>query len=408
MSRRTRRAVVGALGAGALAGLYGCLQVFSEATSGRGCEGEDWGTVSAHPFAASAAARSSVATVGGADWPDSFGQAVATTGDTVFVGVPQAPVDGADKAGLVAVFDRVRGEWERTATVTGRAKSRDYFGGQLAASGSTLLVGNEYNYSGTSRIPVSVFEQSKGGAWELRTTLTDSVYVESMAVATGTAVVRTDDDDDLARVYERATGTWTQRETLAADNRNEGRFVRTVATDGQTILVGTPPKSGPNCRRAKSGVVHAFERSGDTWRHSQALSGAPGKDHFGWSVSVADGRAVIGDYTNDTAYVFGRSDDRWSREQMYTATDGESHQYFGDTVATDGTTVLVAAPHAPFGDTAGAIYDLHLSSTDDSDVRYFTAPDSSERFGAAMATAGGTSVATLRRSDENFVSIYER
>ncbi len=409
MHRRTRRAVVGSLGTGSLAGLCGCLQVFSEATSGPGCDGENWEPVSPRPFTASATARTPVATVGGPNRSDSFGQAVATTGETVFVGVPQATVDGKEKAGIVAAFERVRGRWEQTARVAGRTQARDYFGGQLAASGSTLLVGNEYNYSGTSRIPVSVFERSDGDGWALRTELTDGVYVESMAVADDTAVLRTEDGDGLATVFERKNGEWNQRGSLFADNRDDGRVGHSVATDGETILVGAPPRAGPRCRRAKSGVVHVFGRSDGVWRYRTTLSGATGSDHFGWSVSVADGRAVIGDHSNDTAYVFGRSDDRWSREQMYTATSGDSHQYFGDTVAADGETLLVGAPQASFDDTVGAIYDLeHPSSTDNSRANYFTASGRSQQFGDAIATAGGTTIATERRSDERFVAIYEQ
>lgn len=409
MNRPTRRAVLGSLAGGTLAGMGGCLQMFSENASGPKSEDESWKTVSPNPFTAVAKSRSPIATFGGSNRSESFGRVVATTGDTVFVGVPQATPDGVKKAGIVAVFEQLGNGWEQTATLTGRKHKRDYFGGQIAASGSTLLIGNEYNYSGTSRIPVSVFERSNGDGWELATELTERVYVESMAVDGDTAVLRTADSDELVDVFERENGEWGQRQTLSADNRNDGRIVRSVAADGETILVGAPPKAGPERRRARSGVVYVFRRSSSTWNHQTTLSGATGSDHFGWSVSVAGRKALIGDYINDTAYVFSLSDDHWSREQMYTATSGDSSQYFGDTVAMDGNTLLVGTPHVQFGDSVGAVYKLDQpSSTNDPRGIYFTAPDTSEQFGDVIATTNGTTIVAGRHSGERFIYIYEQ
>ncbi|MDF9748249.1 FG-GAP repeat protein [Natrinema salsiterrestre] len=404
----TRRTILGYLAGGTFAGISGCLEVFSENGTSPKSEGENWKTVSPKPFTEVSKPRSPVATLGSSDRSESFGQEVATTGDTVFVGVPQAAPDGVKKAGIVAVFERSGTGWEQTATLTGRKHKRDYFGGQIAASGSTLLVGNEYNYSGTSRIPVSVFERSNGDGWQLTTELTEGVYIESMAVADDTAVLRTADSDGLVDVFERESREWRRRQTLSDTSRDDGRIVRSIATDGKTILVGAPPKSGPKRRRTGSGVVHVFSRSSGTWSHRTTLSGATGKDHFGWSVSVVNGKALIGDYINDTAYVFGLSDEQWSREQMYTATSGGSHQYFGNTVAIDGDTLLVGAPHAQFGDSVGAVYNLDQpSSTNESRGIYFTAPDTTEQFGDAIATRNGTTIVAGRDSEESFVYIYE-
>lgn len=389
--------------------MSGCLDAVSETVRDPTGDDERRRTVSPAPFTATATERSPVATFTGGAPSDAFGQSVATTGDTVFFGAPQAAPDGVDKAGVVAVIERTAGEWERTETLTGRTQPRDYFGGQLAASGSTLLVANEYDYSGTSRIPVSVFERSAATGWELTTELTEPVYVESMAVGGDTAVLRTGAGDGLAEVFERANGEWERRTTLSVDTRDDGRFSRAVATDGETILVGTPPKGGPKRRRAESGVVHVFERSGGSWAHRTTLSGAPGTDHFGWSVAVAGGTAVVGDYSNDTAYVVSRSDGQWTRNGMYTATEAASAQYFGDAVAVDGETVLVGAPHGRIGDSTGAVYSLvQPFGTDESRGRYFTAPDPAEQFGTRLATADGTTVVAGRRSDTGFVSVYER
>lgn len=403
---RSRRTVLASLAGGTIAGTSGCLQTISDDLTGSESNQENWKTVSPKPFTAVAESRSPTAILGDSDRPESFGQAIATTGDTVFVGVPGGAPDGVEEAGIVAVFDRSEDGWEQTATVTGQKRERDRFGGQIAASESTLLVGSEYNYSGTSRIPVSVFERSNDDDWQLTTELTAPVYVESVTVDGDTAVMRAE-GDGLATVFERENGTWERRQTLSVDERNNGRTVRAVAVADQTILVGAPPKAGPKRRRAKSGAVHVFDRSSESWSHRTTLSGAAGTDHFGWSVSLAGETALIGDYINDTAYVFALSDGQWSREQMYTATADDS-SYFGDTVATDGETTLVGAPSAEFGDSTGAVYQLgQSSSTDDAEGVYFTAPDTSKRFGDVVATTSGTTAVTGMHLEEPSVYLYE-
>lgn len=407
--RRTRRTVLGCLAAGTISGMGGCLQAFSENASSPKSEGESSKTVSPKPFTAVAKSRSPVATLSGSDRSESFGQVVATTGSTVFVSEPQAAPDGVTKAGVVAVFSQLENGWEQTATLTGQKDERGYFGGQIATSGPTLLVGNEYNYSGTSRIPESVFERSNGDSWQLTTELTEGVYVESMAVDSDTAVLRTAASDDLVAVFERENGEWRRRQTLSTDDWDDGRTVRSVATDGETILVGAPPKPGPKRRRASSGVVHVFRRSSGTWSHQTTLSGATRRDHFGWSVSVVDRKALIGDYINDTAYVFDLSDGQWALEQIYTATSDDSHQYFGDFVAMDSGTLLVTAPNAQFSDSVGAVYKLDQpSSTTAPRGIYFTAPDASEQFGDAIATTNGTTIVAGSDSKGRLVYIYEQ
>lgn len=339
----TRRRLLAGVACGALAGASGCPRAFSgdedetegsEPVSAAPTAGDGGETESpAASFTAVAASRSPAATFAPGR-SASFGRSVATTGDVVFVGLPHAAPDGRERAGAVAVFERSTGGWERAATLTGR-RIRGQFGRRVVADGSTLLVGNDYPSSGTPRLPVSVFERA-GDGWRRTADLVDRVHVESMALADGTAVLRTADGDGLAAVFERRRGEWERRRTPSVDRRDDGRRVRAVATDGETALVGAVPRAGPERRRADSGVVFVFERADGAWRRRTTLSGGTGTDHFGWSVAVEEGTALVGDYAGDTASLFGRSEGGWSREGTYTATDGESHRYFGETVALDG------------------------------------------------------------------------
>ena len=83
-------------------------------------------------------------------------------------------------------------------------------------------------------------------------------------------------------------------------------------------------------------------------------------DSFGWSVAASGNTVVVGAY-NDTvgnnvlqgsAYVFIRSGDIWAFQQKLTANDGGVNNLFGYSVAINGDTIVVGAPHDKTGTNA--------------------------------------------------------
>ena len=84
-------------------------------------------------------------------------------------------------------------------------------------------------------------------------------------------------------------------------------------------------------------------------------------DSFGFSVDIDGNIAVVGAYNNNSngaAYVFTQSDGGdWTEEQKLTAEDGQSGDFFGQSVAIDGDTVIVGAGSEDSGgNNAGAAY----------------------------------------------------
>jgi hypothetical protein len=80
-----------------------------------------------------------------------------------------------------------------------------------------------------------------------------------------------------------------------------------------------------------------------------ASDGSTG-DHLGWSVAIKDDVIVVGapedgplGEESGSAYVFRRSGNQWVQEAKLIPSDGDSEDYFGWSVATDGSFVVVGA-----------------------------------------------------------------
>jgi FG-GAP repeat len=166
--------------------------------------------------------------------------------------------------------------------------------------------------------------------------------------------------DDLAAVYPVTIDpTFTQQAKLVAmDGAPNDEFGWSVATDGDTVVVGT--WQDDNGTIENQGSVYIFTRSGANWIQQQKLTASDGErnDQFGYSVAISGDTLVVGanldqigtQSSQGSAYVFTRSVTSWSQQAKLTASDGASSHIFGTSVAISGDTIAVGARNA------GAVY----------------------------------------------------
>ena len=121
---------------------------------------------------------------------------------------------------------------------------------------------------------------------------------------------------------------------------------------GDTAVIGAVRKAvGGNLNQ---GAAYVFTRSGTVWTQQQELAASNGVagDQFGYSVAVSGNTAVVGDYfkavsaTSEpgAAYVFTLSGGVWTQQQELLASDGVDEDHFGFSVAVDGGTAVIGAP----------------------------------------------------------------
>ena len=125
-------------------------------------------------------------------------------------------------------------------------------------------------------------------------------FGRSVAIDGDTIVVGATGDDDLgsgsgtAFVFERSDGQWMETAKLtASDGTGFEKFGEAVAIDGDTIVVGAPDEDG---RGSKAGALYVFQRGeSGTWQQVAKITASSGaaEDRFGLIVDI-DGLSAIG------------------------------------------------------------------------------------------------------------------
>ena len=352
---------------------------------------------------------------------DEFGYAVAIDGDTAVVGMPGE--DNPDNSGAAFVFTRdSSGTWSRVARLRASDpvdnvdgdddddNDEHRFGLSVAvhedtSNGDTIVVGAP-DHSG-SKGAVYVFSEPSGG-WADDTDSDDAdnepdhttetaKFLASDAAAgdefgisvavDGDTIVVGAHNNNAAYIFTKPAAGWANdsgedhtTETLKLSGSGSSSFGRSVAIDGDTVVVGA---SGVVSGR---GSAFVFIEPANGWANSPGtevaeLTAYSGKDNdsFGVSVAIDGGTIVVGAHEEDyidpnnsgnnladsgSAYVFTKPDTGWANSPgtetaKLTASDRTDNDQFGHSVSMDGDTVVVGAHLDNTGegaDVAGSAY----------------------------------------------------
>ncbi len=294
---------------------------------------------------------------------DQFGRSVAISGDTVVVGAP-----GNDHAGgfsgAAYVFVRSGSTWIQEARlVAADAEASDFFGGSVAISGNTILVGAPLDDNAEPNSGSAYVFTRSAGLWTQENKLivedgaAGDTFGNSVAISSDTAIIGAHFEDGsgvnsgAAYVFLHSGTVWTLQQTLtASDADGYDQFGESVAIWGDAVVVGA---SGNDDVAANSGSAYVFVRNGSAWTESAKLS-APdprGSAWFGQSVAIGETAVVVGawgdngqDIDSGAAYVYADAGGTWGMEAMLIDAEGEAGDELGRSVAISGDTVVVGAP----------------------------------------------------------------
>jgi hypothetical protein len=206
--------------------------------------------------------------------------------------------------------------------------------------------------------------------------------------------------------------TFTQQQKLEASDAAElDRFGFSVAISGETVVVGAP--SDDTEAVEDQGSAYVFVRSGGVWSLQQKLlaSDAAAFDFFGESVAISGETVVVGAPLDDdaaglnqgSAYVFVRGAGVWSQQQKLLASDAAAFDQFGLSVAISGETVVVGAPNdaGAAGLNQGSAYVFARSSTGVwiQEQKLEASDAANDNFGSSVAISGVTVVVGAPRDD---------
>ena len=224
------------------------------------------------------------------------------------------------------------------------------------------------------------------------------VRMESVAIPSGSAYV-----------YAQNNGVWTLEQRLTpADSAFGDLFGYSVAVDTDTVVIGAP-----NDEDQTAGSAYVYVRSAGVWTLQQKLvppDGASG-DFFGSTVAIDGTTAVIGARDDDdngnasgSAYVYRRAVGVWALEQKLVPADGAPSDFFGYSASIDGDTAVIGAYlDDDNGMSSGSAYVYRRSAAVWTLEQKLLAADGtpSDSFGLTVAIDGNTAVIGAPGDDDN-------
>ena len=348
---------------------------------------------------------------------DYFAAAVAISGDTAIVGAPRNDIGADADQGAAYVFVRSGGTWtqqDKLKAATGTVG--DFFGGSVAISGDTVIVGAYFNDVGANANQGSVYIFTRSAdVWTQQEKLTsgdggaNDFFGFSVAIDGDTALIGAHLNDTgvntnqgAAYVFTRSDGAWSQTQKLAASDATAGDlFGFSVALDAETAVIGASGKDKNGATGA--GAAYVFTLSGGTWTPQQKLLPdiSAADNFFGSAVAVSGDTALIGSFGDDiganadqgSAVVFVRSGSTWTKQQKLTTTDGAAGDKFGLSVALYADTAVIGA----IGDDLGGADQGSAYVFSRTGVAWSQRPrlldtlgETNDKFGAPVAISGDT------------------
>lgn len=259
------------------------------------------------------------------------------------------------------------------------------------------------------------------------------------------------ENSGAAYVFVRNGVVWSQQAYLKASNTGAGdQFGKSVAIYGDTIVVGAEGEdsnaTGVNGNTndnslSNSGAAYVFVRSGNTWSQQAYLkaSNTGLSDEFGVYVSIFEDTIVIGAMWEDSnstgvngnqnddsysssgaAYVFVRNGTIWSQQAYLKASNTGAGDYFGESVAISGNTIVIGAVGEDSNamgvngnqddnssQRSGAAYVFLRTDTAWSQQAYLKASNTGtgDNFGQSVAISGDTIVIGASSEDSSAIGV---
>ena len=227
-----------------------------------------------------------------------------------------------------------------------------------------------------------------------------------------------------ANVFRREGMEWVEVARLtAADGEAFDRFGDAVSIGDDYAVIGATAARDPF--GVSSGAAYVYHRDGAIWGEEAVLVpselDAEAGDHFGYSVSISGDRIAVGapDHQHSlgpvntdagTVYVFRREESGWVEEAELVPSDPQDTRYFGRSVSLYGDVLLVGDELGIHGDQwyPGTAYVFRLADQTWQQEAKLVAddpPNSSDRFGTAVAVHGDVAVIGAPGDDQPF-SLY--
>jgi len=344
------------------------------------------------------------------DSGDIFGHAVAISGDRAIAGAPLDEALGFN-SGAAYIFRNEGGAWvQEQKLLAFDGATQEYYGWDVAISGSTAVVANPRKSGG--RGALYVYTRS-GAVWSLQQKITtsdaaaDDELGSAIAIEGDTIIAGAPGDDTgtgAVYVFTRTAGVWSQAaKVVAPDAAIFDNFGNAVALSGDSVVIGAYNDEDT------IGAVYFFTGAGAAWSFEAKFTDGVGdyEVYFGSSVAIDGDTALVGENFRDVltgvVHVYVRSGSVWSKQATLAASDGAKEDEFGFSVALDGDTAIIGALRDDdAGSNAGCVFVFHRTGSTWSQQAKFVPANTNNagNFGHDVVIEGQLVVASAPRADD--------
>jgi len=220
-----------------------------------------------------------------------------------------------------------------------------------------------------------------------------------------------------AYFYAKGDSGWTELQRIVADDPNVAEFgYRAMLRDD--IAIVTADMSGPNTGQGSAYVFSPDGSGSWVQTQILSLADGTGFDNFGSAIALDGDRLVIGahgvvfgdNFGQGAAYAFARSSTGFSQIQEIVADDGALNDNFGNSAAMVGDTLFIGANGATVDGAAfeGAVYAYAWDGEQWQQVQKLTEPSGAQFdfFGISLAFDGTTLMVGATESVGSPGSVY--
>jgi esterase/lipase superfamily enzyme len=289
----------------------------------------------------------------------------------------------------------------------------DVFGGSVAISGNTALVGSSFDDdNGGNSGSAYLFDITTGTQIAKLKPIDGAArdrFSFSVAISGNTALVGSHDDDDngpdsgSAYLFDITTGLQIAK-LKSIDGAEFDRFGCSVAISGNTALVGS---CGDDDNGTDSGSAYLFDITTGLQIAKLKPTDGAASDSFGYSVAISGNTALVGNYRDDdhgtdsgSAYLFDIA--TGAQIAKLKPADGATRDSFGYSVAISGKTALVGSYRDDdHGTDSGSAYLFDI--TTGAQIAKLKPADGAtdDRFGMSVALSSTVALVGSALDDDN-------
>lgn len=210
-----------------------------------------------------------------------------------------------------------------------------------------------------------------------------------------------DNVEGSAYFFSRINSEWVfQTKVTAPDAHARDEFGFSAAVQGNIAVIGAPGTSNEG--------AYVYEKSATGWAFVAKLTPAyPGTrgGYFGASVALDHGMILVGagGYPNNSAsgfgkgyvFFFGKTDGIWTRQATLEDPDGLNGDEFGHSVALDGSNAFIGKP----GNGAGQVLVFTKQANGWNLTVRLNGAKAGDRFGSSVAADGSALVVGAAKAD---------